>query len=365
MISLFQNKKLLSKSLLALLVCTSVLSVNAQQKFFRGTASDSFKESTLNKAKVSVWKNYIGSLQGAKLDNIMQNEKVFLADLDSFLTDVTIIDEKCSMGCTISIKATVNENVVDSKLRSISKSNPSANNSNNDDIAFLILARVADTQTSFDTKITTRTEATVGTSGAAVSAEANASNQNSQAEAAADAVSVTQTARTVTGGSQENKRDKIKYVAWPNLDDLQNRVGESLNNNKISTIPWEEIVNNCRVSDNEPFSQMYAISETGQLPSNIRTDTFNKLKNCQLTKFIMVSFEVDSYRTDPNTGLWLATGNININVYDLSGRFAKSVASVNRIFSGRAEKVNDAGRVALANASNLATEVIVNQIHAK
>ena len=79
----------------------------------------------------------------------------------------------------------------------------------------------------------------------------------------------------------------------------------------------------------------------------------------------MVSFEVDSYRTDPNTGLWLATGNININVYDLSGKFAKSVASVNRAFSGRAEKVNDAGRAALANASNLATEVIVNQLRAK
>ena len=363
MINIFKNKKLFSKSLLALLICTSVLSVNAQQKFFRGTASDSFKESTLNKAKINVWKNYIGSLQGAKLDNVLQNEKMFLADIDSILTDVTIVDEKCSMGCTISIKATVNENVIDSKLRSIAKT--SAPSSNNDDIAFLILARVADSQTSFDTKIVTRTEATVGTSGTAASAEANAGNQNAQTDVAADAVSVTQMARTVTGGSQENKRDRIKYVAWPNLDDLQNRVGESLNNNKISTIPWEEIVNNCRVSDNEPFSQMYAISETGQLPSNIRSDTFNKLKSCELTKFIMVSFEVDSYRTDPNTGLWLATGNININVYDLSGKFAKSVASVNRIFSGRAEKVNDAGRVALANASNLATEVIVNQIRAK
>jgi hypothetical protein len=110
---------------------------------------------------------------------------------------------------------------------------------------------------------------------------------------------------------------------------------------------------------------MYAESETGQLPANVRNDTFKKIKDCQLTKFILASIEVDGYRNDPNTGLWLASGNMNITVYDLTGRFARSIGSANRTFSGRADKQNDAGRAALANAAKVASEVVVNQLNLK
>ena len=75
--------------------------------------------------------------------------------------------------------------------------------------------------------------------------------------------------------------------------------------------------------------------------------------------------KLDGYRNDPNTGLWLATGNMNITAYDLTGRFARSIGSANRTFSGRAEKITDAGRAALANAAKVAAEVVVNQLNLK
>jgi hypothetical protein len=101
------------------------------------------------------------------------------------------------------------------------------------------------------------------------------------------------------------------------------------------------------------------------LPANVRLDINKKLKECQLTKFILASIEVDGYRNDPNTGLWLATGNMNITAYDLTGRFARSIGSANRTFSGRAEKITDASRAALANAAKVAAEVVVNQLNLK
>ena len=365
--------KILSEKLMHLLfvalLCSYGASAHSQQKFVRGQATDSSKESALNKAKIAAWKSYLGSLQGAKLDNIISNEKAFLDDLNSFVVDVNVVDEKCTSGfsstCTISIKAAINESMVESRLRQSAKASGGGKTSNQDDIAFLFMARVADSQTSFDTKVTKRAESTVGTSGSSASADATVSNRAGSTEASSDAVSVTQTSKTVTGGSQENKRDRIKYVAWPNIDDLQNRVGETLTNSNISTIPWEELVTNCGVQDNDPFSKLYAESENGQLPANIRTDTFKKIKDCQLSKFILASIEIDGYRTDPNTGLWLATGNMNITAYDLSGRFAKSIGSANRSFSGRAEKINDAGRAALANAAKLASDVVINQLNLK
>jgi hypothetical protein len=350
------------------LCCVPVMAV-AQQKFVRAQATDSNKETAMKKAQEAAWKNYLGSLQGAKLDNILANEKSFLADLSSIVVDVSVVDEKCTSGssstCTVSIKAAINETMVDSRLRLAAQASGGGKATAQDDIAFLVMARVADSQTSFDTKITKRAESTVGTSGSSASADASAGNRTGSAEASADAVSVTQTSKTVTGGSQETKRDRIKYVAWANIDDLQNRVGETLTNNRISTVPWEELVSNCGVTDNDPFSKMYADSETGQLPANVRNDTFKKIKECQLSKFILASIEVDGYRNDPNTGLWLATGNMNITAYDLTGRFARSIGSANRTFSGRAEKITDAGRAALANAAKVAAEVVVNQLNLK
>lgn len=362
------NTRLLQGLLVVALTLGASMSI-AQQKFVRGQATESNKESALAKAKVSAWKNYLGGLQGAKLDNIAANEKAFLDDINSYVVDVSVIDERCGSGfsatCTVSIKAAINESMVESRLRQVSQASGGGKATAQDDIAFLVMARVADSQTSFDTKATRRAESTVGTSGSNASADASANNRGGSAEASADAVSVTQSSKTVTGGSQENKRDRIKYVAWPNIDDLQNRVAETLTNNRISTVPWEELVSNCGVSDNEPFSKMYAESETGQLPANVRNDTFKKIKDCQLAKFILASIEIDGYRQDPNTGLWLASGNMNIVAYDLTGRFARSIGSANRTFSGRAEKLTDAGRAALANAANVASDVVVNQLNLK
>ena len=367
-----KNKKhfsLFNSLLVAFALCYVPSMAMAQQKFVRAQATDSSKEKATNKAREAAWKNYLGTLQGAKLDNILANEKSFLADLSSIVVDVSVVDEKCTSGfsstCTVSIKATINETMVDSRLRQTTQASGGGKATAQDDIAFLVMARVADSQTSFDTKITKRAESTVGTSGSSASADVSAGNKTGSAEVSADAVSVTQTSKTVTGGSQENKRDRIKYVAWANIDDLQNRVGETLTNNRISTVPWEELVSNCGVSDNDPFSKMYAESETGQLPANVRNDIFKKIKECQLTKFILASIEVDGYRNDPNTGLWLATGNMNITAYDLTGRFARSIGSANRTFSGRAEKITDAGRAALANAAKVAAEVVVNQLNLK
>jgi hypothetical protein len=341
----------------------------AQQKFVRAQGTDVSREAAAQKAKSAAWKQYLGTLQGAKLDNIIANEKHFLDDLHGIVVDVSVVDERCGSGpsasCTVSIKATINEAVVDSRLRQAVQASGGGKASVQDEIALLVMARVADSQTSFETKVTKRTESTMSLTGSSASADASVASRSGSSESSADAVSVTQSAKTVTGGSEENKRDKIKFVAWPNLDDLQNRIGEALNNSRIGTIPWEELVSNCGVTDNDPFSKMYAESETGQLPSTIRNDTFKKIKDCQLNKFILASIEVDGYRTDPSTGLWLATGNMNISVYDLSGRFARSIGSANRTFSGRAEKLNDAGRAALANAAKLAVDVVVNQLSLK
>ena len=359
--------KIFFLSILLLCLATTAAPVLAQQKFVRAQATDSNKEAALNKATVAAWKNYLGSLQGAKLDNIVANEKSFLSDLSGVVVDVTVVDEKCTSGfsstCTISIKATINESMVDSRLRQLSQASSGGRAPNRDFVAYLVMARIADSQVSFDTKVTKRAESTVGTSGSSASADASAGNRAGSSEASADAVSVTQTSKTVIGGSQINRRDEIKYIAYPSIDDLQNGVGETLQNNRVRTVPWDTLVTNCSVSDNELFSKLFAESATGQLPPAIRNEMYKKIADCRIPKFIMASITVDGSRKDPNTGLWIMTGNMNIAGYDLSGPFPSSIGSVSRTFTGRAENKEDAARLALATAAKAAADVMVNQLN--
>ena len=179
-----------SRFLQTVLVCFLAWSAGAamaQQKFVRAQGSDGSKEAAIQKAKVAAWKNYLGTLQGAKLDNILANEKTFLDDINSIVVDVNVIDEKCTSGfsstCTVSIKAAISETMVDSRLRQATQASGGGKTSAQDEIAFLVMARVADSQTSFDTKVTKRAESTVGTSGSSASAASLASKSVSRAGA--------------------------------------------------------------------------------------------------------------------------------------------------------------------------------------
>ena len=57
----------------------------------------------------------------------------------------------------------------------------------------------------------------------------------------------------------------------------------------------------------------------------------------------------------------MASGNVNIQALDISGRRSKQLGAANRVFSGRAEESLDAGRNALANSAKVAADAIINQ----
>lgn len=378
-----KNNFAFSRSFFSLLMLAMVVSfgalpaqpVYAQQKFVRGQATESSKEDALKKAKVAAWRNYLGMIEGAKLDNIVANEKLFLENLDKYLGAVSVVEEKCDGAlfgkCTVSIKATINESLIDSGLRQISKaggSSPSAGAGSGEDVAFLLMARVLDEATRFDTKVTKRAEVTVSTQGAAVSSDQSQAGRSASVEAQRDEASVTQSSKRVTGGSEKVRGDEIKYKPWGNIRDLKNSIQETLNNNKIAPLAWEELMPDCGLPDSEPFSKQYADSSVGDIPTAVRVDVFRKLReDCKsgaVQKIIIAQVEIDGYRIDPGTGLWLATGNVNVNIYDISRR-ARGIGSAKRTLSGRAATKQDAARNALENASKPAADAIINLLNLK
>jgi len=362
-----------AKSLVKIALCTMLIAFGsgalAQQKFVRGQGTAKDKKEALAAAKKSAWNNYKAEIDGAKLDNVMANEKLLLESIDDLMIDVTVISEECKDSCVVRIKATVNENQIESKLRSIAKinggKNDGAKKEGADDIALLVMARVADVKKSYDNRVTKKKEASVSTSGSQASKDASDATDNSSSESMSDAQSASQSAKTVTSGTTESKQATITYKAWGSITDLQNRVSEVLTINKMPISSWQELMTDCHLPSADKFSQMFAESETGALPDKVMADIISKLKapECGVGKLVITSITIDGNREDASTGLQMATGNINVQALDLSGRRSKQLGSANRTFSGRAEEALDAGRNALANSAKIAADAIINQVN--
>jgi hypothetical protein len=362
-----------AKSFVKIALCTMLIAFGsgalAQQKFVRGQGTAKDKKEALAAAKKSAWNNYKAEIEGGKLDNVMANEKLLLENIDDLMIDVTVISEECKDSCVIRIKATVNENQIESKLRSIAKAsggkNDGAKKEGADDIAMLVMARVADVKKSYDNRVTKKSEATVSTKGSQASKDVSDATDNSSSESMSDAQSATQSAKTVSSGTTESKQATITYKPWAEISDLQNRVSEVLTINKLAISSWQELVTDCHLPSADKFSQMFAESETGTLPDKVMADIISKLKaaDCGVGKLVITSITIDGHREDANTGLQLATGNINVQAMDISGRRSKQLGAANRTFSGRGAEALDAGRDALKNSAKVAADAIINQVN--
>lgn len=368
-----ESKKMNKKSFVKIAFCTLLMALStdalAQQKFVRGQGTAKDKKEALAAAKKSAWNNYKAEIDGAKLDNVMANEKLLLESIDDLMIDVTVVSEECKDACVIRIKATVNENQIESKLRSIAKISGGKNDVTKkegaDDIALLVMARVADVNKSYDKRITKKKEASVSTSGSQASKDSSDATDNSSTESMSDAQSASQSSKTVTSGTSESKQATIAYKAWDSIIDLQNRVSEVLTNNEMRTSNWQELMTVCQLPSADNFSQMFAESKTGALPDKVMADIISKLKapECGVGKLVIASISIDGNRVEANTGLQMATGNINVQALDLSGRRSKTLGSANRTVSGRAEEALDAGRNALASSAKIAADAIINQVN--
>ncbi len=357
----------LLKVILLAVTLSATTAAFAQQKFVRGQGMGKDKTAAMVAAKRSAWNNYKAEIDGAKLDNVMANEKLLLESLDDLMIDITIVSEECKDGCTTRIKATINENQIESKLRSIAKAGGGGTpkGGSGDDIAMLVIARVADIKKTYDKRETKKREATVSTTGSSSSKDASDAGENVNAESMSDSQSATQSAKTVTSGSTESKTATTTYLPWGSITDLQNRISEVLTLNKMAISSWQELMNDCKLPPTEKMSELFAESSTGQIPDKMLADIFAKLKSqdCGITKLVITSISIDGFRVEPNTGLQMATGNINVQALDLSGRRSKQIGAANRSFSGRAEEALDAGRNALANSAKVAADAIINQVN--
>jgi hypothetical protein len=342
-------------------------SVYAQQKFVRGQGNGKDKKEAMIAAKKSAWNDFKAKLEEAKLDNIIANEKMLLENLDDLMVDINVLSEECKDGCVTRIKATVNESIIDSKLRSIAKAGgkggaSSSASQSGGTVAMLTMARVIDKKTTYDDKVTKKKKSTESTSGTNSSSDSEDSSENSSSNSMTDTSSVTTSRKDVTSGKTVRKGAKLEYKVFSDVNDFQNTVSGILKTNNIKVALWANLIGKCKLPQSLKFSQIYAESSDGTIPDDVLGEISTKLQECGISKLIVSSISMDGTRTDPN-GLMISTGNVNIAVYDLTSEFAESLGTANITAEGSADEELDAQRDALKKASKKTADSVVNQIN--
>ena len=282
------------------------------------------------------------------------------------MIDINVISEECKSGegCVVRLKATVNENQIESKLRSIAKSTGSSKSSAGY-VAMIVMARIADIDKSFDARVTKKNEATVSTTGKASSQDSSSSTDNSNKESMSDTDSVTQSSKSVSSGTTENKTAQITYRAYASLTDLQSVISSTLGDNNIKISDWAELVGECEVPPMEELSKKFVDSEQGVIPSKILASIYPKLRSdvCGISKFVIASISLDGFRKDPNSGKWIASGNVNVRALDITGKRSVELGAANKALSGMGNSQEDAARDALTNSASFAVDAIVNKVN--
>lgn len=374
------------KRLLAFL-CASILFALqpslavAQAKVVRGEGavtvqgpapSDAERNAAMGAAKLMAWRSYLAMpSQNETVDQIRANEKQFLDRLDDLLVDVVTVDESFKPDTkrySIRIKATVAESVISSMIRANARTPANAGTAGvplptAGTIVVLSMAREADVVKSFAEKETRIRETSSEKSGNESNAESLKAGKGGQRTAAVnDSASSTTRTREATGGSREQKRDKVTYKIG-NVSILNTKLPRILLQSGIKSTQYAFLMRPCKLPNPDTFSKQYAASEQGELPSDVMADIQDKLQSCGRAKYwVFASMDAGGYKTDPNTGLNLVTVAVSVQLMEVET--GAQLASASKDVSGRSADQTDAMRVATENAVQAVGDIIAAQVAA-
>ncbi len=370
-------KRLLGIILSAALIGAAPAVVQAQTKTVRGEGgitvqapagvapSDNERDTALKAAKLAAWRSYMALPgQNETVDQIRNNEKLFLDRLDDLLVNIVTVDEtfnKDSKRYTLRIKATVAESLVNSMIRGMAKGtggnqSPSAAPAiGNTPILVLGLAREADVVKSFLEKRTSVSE--VSSDSEASRTKTSAGGKNS---ASSETSSSTVRNKEATGGNVERKRDKVTYKIG-NVGILNSKLPRVLLQNGIKASPYAFLMRACNLPNPDNFSRQYAASEMGELPSKVMAEIQESLAACARVKYwVFASMDVGGYGTDPNTGMTLATVTVNVQLFEVET--GAQLASASKDIPGRSADQSDAIKIASEAAVQAVGDIITSQV---
>ena len=321
--------------------------------FSKDPSSDE-KKKAVDAAKLSAWKNYTATLNAAKQQMLLSNEKEVNANLEKFITDFQIIDQKIDKETktfSVVIRAGFNSGALDQFLQSANlgaASGQKYDSTTESAFSFLFTARKATSLKQFDQRVTTKEKA---------------STSNSVKDSS-DGTTVSATKEKTTGGSRLSQEDKVTYAVSSSRD-VDSAMGDALTSAGINYASYDDIVGNCNAPASSQFQKEYV--DNDELSAQTRTKIINAAKECGIQFFAIGTLDAGVNDVDPVSGNQRVFVSVTAQLWDISAKpLPRKIGSVGPVqFSGMGPNQS----VASKNAQNLAAKEtgkqLVDQLNAK
>ena len=331
---------------------------------FKKKNYSTYQKKAKEKAINSAWTRYIARLPQARQITYQKLDSEFRMDLSPYIGNVEILDETHDndlKSVQIIARVTIFNEAVDTKLNMASAVNRAGDDASY--FSFIFLARQTTAIKSFDDKV-------VSIEAKSASADLNAqsiqTSENNEVAKSSETVASTEanlTTKVTTGGSTERKADRISYdVSSP--QDIDAAMGDILSTAGYEVVSYDDIVSEC--GGVEPDDIKFEFSQADDMSRQTRRSAINGAKDCDVTYFSVGTIDIGLKDTDPVSGNQRVYVSVRTQVWDITRRLPKKVASVGPIqYAGLGPDQIVAQRNALILAAREASKSLVDQMNAK
>jgi hypothetical protein len=323
---------------------------------FKKKQIEEYRSKATELAIASAWDRYVISLPQPKQLSYSRISGEFTSDLSRFVQGVVVLDEshdKDRRVYEVMVRASINAAAVDATFNMHSAVQQSGGEGSL--FTFMFLAREVEAVKSYEAKKTSITQVKEESS---VSAEGNARGGSAAAASSSETFS-----KQVTGGSSVQKADKRSYrVTSP--QDISASMGEILSMAGFEVIEYGDVVSEC--GGVEPTDIMAEFSQSDDMQRETRRSAIGAARDCEISYFSTGTIDVGMKDTDPVSGNQRVYVSVRGQVWDVTRRLPKKVASVGPVqFAGLGPDSVVAQRNALILAAQEAAQVLVDQMNAK
>ena len=320
-----------------------------------------------NKAIESAWKKYTSKFNVSRMKQYMLVKEDIISTLDDYINDVQVLDNTVDTGTktlrTV-VKISINEVALDAKLSLTSAAGGTASGEGSYIVAYYITREIS-SRKSYDAKETK------------ITANETAKKATDSMEGDTDSVSTSDIEKTQTGGSSEQKADKLEYKLATNA--VSPSVVTDAMNQILSPAGFEMDDLDAALEIADPNMEFFTIEMATIEKEFVETNRLSRKTKGEINKVIreleaigeparylvQVIADMNLPFQDSVTGNQKVTVSVSAQIRDVSQKRAKNVAAFTEQASGTGQDGKTAALNAMKNAATIVAEGIVDQLNAK
>ncbi|MGV8917986.1 MAG: hypothetical protein ACOH2R_09355 [Pseudomonas sp.] len=358
------RSKWMGTLLASMLLASAVQAAEVQGKadvpfengFFSKGPDTKLRQQGIAAAKANAWNRYTATFNPARMKSYKLVQKDILANIDDFIIDYSILDEgvnKDTQLFSIAIRANINEAALDARLNTAGNGPASA--SSGQMFSFVFVARETATLKSFDDRKTS-----INMDESALNAKKSGGISGGGASVAESQTSMT---KTTTGGSTLRQADDRTYRVRSGAD-VDVALTETLTGNGFEVVGYPDVYSNCGGPAPDLLNKEFSASD--DMTPGSRSAAIASARSCEVKYFSVGTLDIGLSDVDPVTGNKRVYVSVRSQVWDISSKLPRRVASVGPIqYAGLGPDAEVASRNALRLAATSSAKTMVDQLNSK